>query len=184
MTIRPAEDGDWERIGVLGEILVDTHYAFDCRRFMPPDSLRADAYVSHLREEIAPGLAVVLVAKVSGAVVGYVFAGIEPESWKDLRHEAGYIHDLVVDAAHRRGGVGRALIASACALVRRPRRRPRDAGGGAGKYRRAAAVSQPARPCLLLPALLGPARPVPAPARSCPLGFRPSMIEMTLGGDP
>lgn len=154
MTIRPAVDADWDRVGALGEVLVDTHYAFDRRRFMHPDTLRAEAYISHLREEIAHGRAVVHVAEVGGAVAGYVFAGIEPESWKDLRHEAGYIHDLVVDAAHRRGGVGRALIASAVRWF---------ADRGVDRV------------------MLG-AAPANAGAQQLfrSLGFRPSMIEMTL----
>jgi hypothetical protein len=32
-----------------------------------------------------------------GTVVGYVYAGIEPQSWKELRDAAGFIHDVVVD---------------------------------------------------------------------------------------
>ena len=32
-----------------------------------------------------------------GAAVGYVFAGIEPFSWKELRDAAGFVHDIVVD---------------------------------------------------------------------------------------
>ena len=55
----------------------------------------------------------VAIAATAHRVVGYVYAGIEPASWKELRHEAGYIHDLVVDAAHRRSGIGDALIAAA-----------------------------------------------------------------------
>jgi len=46
-------------------------------------------------------------------VAGYVFAAIEAESWKDLRHEAGVVHDLVVDESHRRAGIGEALLRSA-----------------------------------------------------------------------
>jgi ribosomal protein S18 acetylase RimI-like enzyme len=115
MTIHPAAADDWARVGALAEVLVRTHYAFDRRRFVPPETLRAPDYIVRLREEVDGGDAVVLVAEAGGAIAGYVFAGVEAASWKDLRGEAGYVHDLVVDERHRRGGIGRALVEQAIA---------------------------------------------------------------------
>ncbi len=34
-------------------------------------------------------------------------------SWKELREAAGFIHDVLVDEAHRRGGVAGALLDAA-----------------------------------------------------------------------
>ena len=34
-------------------------------------------------------------------VVGYVYAGLEPQSWKELREACGFIHDVAVDEARR-----------------------------------------------------------------------------------
>jgi GNAT superfamily N-acetyltransferase len=113
MTIRPATAGDWPRIAELAELLVRAHFAFDPMRFIHPSSLEGHAYTRRVREEIDGGRAMVAVAELHGQIAGYVFAGIEPESWKELRREAGYVHDLVVDEPHRRAGVGRALVASA-----------------------------------------------------------------------
>lgn len=104
---------DWPAVGALAELLVRTHYAFDQFRFVHPETLRADEYTSRLRDEIDHGQAMVHVADADGRIVGYVFAGIEAGNWKELRPDAGYIHDLVVDAAHQRAGIGRALIESA-----------------------------------------------------------------------
>jgi ribosomal protein S18 acetylase RimI-like enzyme len=118
MTIRPPTAHDWERIGDLAEVLVRTHYAFDRARFVHPDTLRSDAYTERLREEIASGRAMVQVAEEDGCIAGYVFAGIEPGNWKELRHDAGYIHDLVVDEAHRKSGIGQALVTSAIEWLR------------------------------------------------------------------
>jgi ribosomal protein S18 acetylase RimI-like enzyme len=115
MTIRPATDDDWKRIGDLGELLVRAHHGFNPSRFIHPSSMSGDLYASRVRAEIARGHGTVLVADVDGRVVGFVFAGIEPESWKELRDIAGYVHDLVVDEPARHSGVGTALMASAIA---------------------------------------------------------------------
>jgi ribosomal protein S18 acetylase RimI-like enzyme len=113
MTIRPPAADDWPRIGALAELLVQMHYGFDRSRFIHPDALRADVYIARVRQEIDGGHAMLRVAAVDGDIVGYVFAGIEPGSWKELRHDAGYIHDLVVDAGLRHAGIGSALVVSA-----------------------------------------------------------------------
>jgi hypothetical protein len=34
--------------------------------------------------------------------VGYIYAGLEPLSWKELRDEAGFIHDVVLAEEARR----------------------------------------------------------------------------------
>src|SRR6266446_6376455 len=113
MTIRPPTAEDWPRIGELSELIVRAHHGYDPSRFIPVEMLRADVYASRVGDELARGLGTVLVADIDGHVAGYAFAGIEPRSWKELRHEAGYVHDLVVGDAHRHAGVGAALVASA-----------------------------------------------------------------------
>jgi len=97
----------------LSEVLVRMHHAFDASRFIHPGRLPGDLYTSRVRAEMDGGEVMVHVADVEGEIVGYVFAGIESENWKELRHAAGYIHDLVVDDAHRHAGIGRALVSSA-----------------------------------------------------------------------
>jgi len=62
--------------------------------------------------------AVILVAERDGSVIGYVYAGLEPQSWKELREAAGFVHDVYVDDDCRRTGVGAALIEAAIARLR------------------------------------------------------------------
>jgi ribosomal protein S18 acetylase RimI-like enzyme len=157
MTIRPVSDADWPRVGELGELLVRTHHAFDASRFLDPAMLRADVYASRLKRALAEEDAMIAVAEVDGVVAGYVFAGIEPESWKELRHRAGVIHDVIVDPDYRGSGVGRALLANAI-----------DWCTARGLRR----------------VMLGSASSNVAAQRLFrDVGFRPTMIEMTLDRD-
>jgi ribosomal protein S18 acetylase RimI-like enzyme len=59
----------------------------------------------------------VLVADMGGAVVGYAYAGVEGNDYMALRGPAGVIYDLVVDPAHRRQGIGTALLDAAQAAL-------------------------------------------------------------------
>jgi GNAT superfamily N-acetyltransferase len=113
MTIRPAAVEDWPAVGDLARSLVDRHHAYDPARFVSSATLPPHDYAARLRADVAHGAATVVVAEIDRTVVGYVFAAIEPANWKELRDEAGYIHDLVVASERRGRGVGTALIDAA-----------------------------------------------------------------------
>ena len=49
--------------------------------------------------------------------MGYVYAGLEPPSWKELREAAGFIHDLVVDESARGRGLAGQLLEAAAAWL-------------------------------------------------------------------
>ena len=95
----------------------------------------------------------VYVAERDGEVFGYVYAAIEPISWKELRDECGFIHDVVVDERGRRSGMATALIEKAVEWLRE-RGMPRVILGTAEKNERAQRLFTK-------------------------LGFRRTMIEMT-----
>jgi GNAT superfamily N-acetyltransferase len=95
-----------------------THYAFDALRFLQPGGSDEVGYADFLGSQLDEHDAVILVAERSGEIVGYVYAAIEPLSWKDLRDECGYIHDLLVTDVVRRGGVGQALLDAAIDWLR------------------------------------------------------------------
>lgn len=111
--IRDARRGDLQALGRLGAALVRMHFGFDARRFMAPPGDVEAGYAWFLGTQIGTADNVVLVAARGEAVIGYVYAGIEPESWKELRGPAGFIHDIVVEEAARGQGVAKRLLAAA-----------------------------------------------------------------------
>jgi ribosomal protein S18 acetylase RimI-like enzyme len=117
VTIRRAVETDLDAIGRLGARLLRDHHEFDRLRFMAPRGNTEEGYAWFLGTQLQRDDAVVLVADRAGQVVGYVYAGIEPQSWKELREEAGFIHDVYVDEPARRGGVATALLDAASAWL-------------------------------------------------------------------
>src|SRR5262245_39956613 len=119
VTIRPATESDLPALGRLGALLMRTHYAFDRKRFLEPGANAEDGYAWFLGEQLKDDVnATVLVAVQQGDVIGYVYAAIEPISWKELRDACGFIHDIVVDERGRRSGVASALMDAAMAWLK------------------------------------------------------------------
>ena len=115
--IRRAEARDLSTLGRLGASLVRDHHAFDPQRFLTPRPGLEAGYAHFLATQLEQPDVAVFVAERAGAVVGYVYAGIEPRSWKELRDVAGFIHDVVVDPAARGASVGTRLIEAASAWL-------------------------------------------------------------------
>ena len=118
ITIRLANDSDGPSLGRLGALLLETHYRFDQDRFMKPHPNSAEGYSRFLRSQLNTQDTVVFVAERAGAVVGYVYAGLEPTSWKELREAAGFIHDVVVEDSSRRLGIASSLVEAALNWLR------------------------------------------------------------------
>jgi len=116
--IRRATRDDLPALGRLGALLLRTHYDFDPKRFLASGDDAEDGYAWFLGTQLERGDVAIFVAERGGEVLGYVYAGIEPHSWKELRDEAGFIHDIVVDERGRRGGLARALLGRAVAWLR------------------------------------------------------------------
>ena len=113
ISIRPAVAADVPALGKLGAALMRLHHAFDEDRFLAPGDDPETGYGWFLRSQMSAPEALVLVADRDGEVVGYVYAGVEPLSWKELRDECGFIHDLLVaDDARGQGVAGRLLDAA------------------------------------------------------------------------
>jgi GNAT superfamily N-acetyltransferase len=118
VAIRPATAADVPALGRLGASLMRLHYAFDQQRFLAPGGNPEAGYGRFLGSQLRDPEAVVFVAERAGAVVGYVYAGLEPHSWKELRAAAGFIHDVLVDEPHRGAGIASALLEAATAWLK------------------------------------------------------------------
>jgi GNAT superfamily N-acetyltransferase len=150
--VRLATEVDLPALGRLGAMLVQHHVAFDARRFIDIADAPA-AYERFLRSQLRNPEAIVLVAQRDDAIVGYAFASIEPESIKDLRATAGFIHDLLIDEPARGTSIGTTLVNATIDWLR--------AHG-------------------VVRVMLGTAQQnLPAQRLFTKLGFRPTMIEMT-----
>ncbi len=108
LVVRDARDSDLDRmvelLGVLFSIEADFH----------PDPARQRRGLGLLLRERER--AAVLVAERDGRVVGMVTAQLVISTAEGA--PSAWLEDLVVDAAERRGGVGRALVAALEARVR------------------------------------------------------------------
>jgi len=116
--IRRATPHDLDALGRLGALLMRVHYAFDSKRFMRPGAHAEEGYAAFLQTQLEDPESLVLVAVDAGEVRGYLYAAVEPPSWKELRDRAGFIHDLLVDEASRRIGIAEALLDRAVAWLR------------------------------------------------------------------
>jgi ribosomal protein S18 acetylase RimI-like enzyme len=116
--VRRATEADASALGRLGGMLLRAHHTFDPQRFIAPGSDPEGGYEWFLRTQLKEEDAAVFVADQQGAVIGYVFAALEPISWKELRDACGFIHDIAVDDPGRRSGVATALMEAAMAWLR------------------------------------------------------------------
>src|SRR3954470_16863189 len=108
--VRPAAAADLKAIGRLGALLVRMHHELDPDRFIAATPQTEHRYGSFLGTQLDEPNIIILVAERDGEVVGYTYAGVEGNDYMSLRGPACVLYDIVVDAAHRRHGVGRVLL--------------------------------------------------------------------------
>jgi ribosomal protein S18 acetylase RimI-like enzyme len=115
--IRRATRKDLPRIGRLGALLVEAHYAFDARRFLAATSGTKDAYASFLGSQLDAPDAAIFVAEESSEMIGYAYAAVESYDYMALRGPSGVLHDLIVDPQCRGRGIGRLLVEASLAYL-------------------------------------------------------------------
>jgi len=112
-TIRKAEPRDMPALGRLGKMLITTHYQFDRKRFLAPIEGTEAGYAAYLGHLLDSDDDCIFVADQDGEIVGYVWADLEPMSWKELRGPAGFVQDLIVVEGARRRGIATELLRAA-----------------------------------------------------------------------
>jgi ribosomal protein S18 acetylase RimI-like enzyme len=155
ITVRPATELDHEILGRFGGALMRQHHAADAARFIQVDHPET-GYGRFLVSQISGPNSVVMVAEDAGTVVGYVYADVESANWMKLRGPCGVVQDIYVDETARRRGAGRALMRAAIEWIHSRGR------------------SQVV--------LMTKTRNEHAQQLFTKLGFRPTMLEMTLDG--
>jgi ribosomal protein S18 acetylase RimI-like enzyme len=151
--IRPATQSDEAALGRYGAALMRQHHAADPRRFLLTERPES-GYGRFLASLLGDPDCLVLVAERADEVVGYVYAEVEPMSWRDLRGPCGFVHDVYVDESSRHQGIGRDLVLAAI------------------QWAKAKGMPQIV--------LSTGSKNQPAQGLFDRLGFRPTMIEMTL----
>jgi ribosomal protein S18 acetylase RimI-like enzyme len=154
--IRPARRADLESAGRCGAALARAHHAWDPGRFFVVEDMEA-GYSWWLGKELANRRAVILVAERAGRVVGYAYGRLEPRDWNALREACGYLIDLWVDEDERGEGLGKRLCSALAAAL----------GGLGAPFATLMVAAKNRRARRLFQAL----------------GYRPTMIEMTLDLD-
>jgi ribosomal protein S18 acetylase RimI-like enzyme len=155
LEIRSARRADGPAIGRMGRTLSRLHHRLDPTRFFAVED--AAGYAAWLVKEAARRSAVVLVAVGRGEqeeAVGYAYARLEGVDWETLRPPAGVVVDVYVAPAARGGGVARRLMAAAIGELK-------ERGAG-------------------LVTLHVAARNARAAAAFERMGFRRTMVELTL----
>jgi ribosomal protein S18 acetylase RimI-like enzyme len=117
INVRRAVSADMPAVGRLGALLVQRHHELDPQRFIPSTPHTHEGYASFLATQLDKPKIIVLVAEQDGKVIGYTYAALEGRDYMSLRGPAGVLHDIVVDPAHRRSGVGRLLLDSTLAAL-------------------------------------------------------------------
>jgi ribosomal protein S18 acetylase RimI-like enzyme len=155
ISVRRAEPADLEAAAALAGRLLRQHHDVDPGRFFIVDDVE-QGYAHWFRRESARREAVILVAVQDGRVVGYSYGALEERDWNALLDRHGAIHDIYVSDAARQRGTGRRLLDAMLKEL---------AALGAPRFVLSTMVSNIAAQRLFASA-----------------GFRPTMLEMTLGG--
>jgi ribosomal protein S18 acetylase RimI-like enzyme len=151
--VRDMTSEDLGAVGDLAAQLVALHHGWDTTRFFTTPDV-AEGYRRFFASQLGTSGVLLLTAEVDGAVVGYLYGSAEGRDWAKLLDAHGAVHDVFVDARKRGTGTGRALMREASARFKALGLKQVVLYAASGNTRGQALFRQ--------------------------LGFRPTMVEMTL----
>ena len=110
--IRDMTPADLDAVSLLAEQLVLLHHSWDTTRFFTtPDIARG--YRRYFQSQLGVEGTLLLSAEVDGVIAGYLFGTLEERDWAKLLDAHGAVHDVFVSPKHRRLGVAQALMDAA-----------------------------------------------------------------------
>jgi ribosomal protein S18 acetylase RimI-like enzyme len=117
-SVRPATPADLPAMAAMAARLVRQHHATDPLRFFLPDDVERGYRWWFGREQPRREVVMRVAVDDAGALAGYTYARLEERDWNALLDGCGALHDLFVDEAARRAGVGEALLRATLEALR------------------------------------------------------------------
>lgn len=116
--IAPATLQELPDVAALAGQLVRQHYGFDAKRFLLIENPEA-GYAWWFEKELGNPRAMIWAAKLDGKIIGYAYARLEERDWNALLDEHGALHDILVDPSVRGRGIGKQLLSTVLAELKR-----------------------------------------------------------------
>jgi ribosomal protein S18 acetylase RimI-like enzyme len=107
--IRDMAKADLDAASLLAEQLVKLHHAWDRTRFFITEDI-ARGYRWWFEKNLGDREVVLIVAEVDGRVAGYLYGSLEDRDWAKLLDAHGAIHDIFVSPDFRKKGIATALM--------------------------------------------------------------------------
>lgn len=108
-TVRAAAEGDLDSMAAMAAELVRFHHEIDDKRFLLPDRVQ-EGYRWWFGKEAHNPDALLLVAEIDGAIVGYVYGRIEERDFNMLLSRHAALHDVFVGEGARGTGAAEAML--------------------------------------------------------------------------
>jgi ribosomal protein S18 acetylase RimI-like enzyme len=115
--IRDMTAADLDPVSLLAEQLVLLHHSWDTTRFVTTPDI-AKGYRRYFESQLGEEGVVLLTAEVDSVIAGYLFGTLEKRDWAKLLDAHGAVHDVFVASTARRHGVAQALMDEAKARFR------------------------------------------------------------------
>jgi GNAT superfamily N-acetyltransferase len=110
VTVRRAAVEDAAKVAEFAVLINEQHVGYDPVRFSR--MITREGAEKFYRDRVDAPDAAGLVAELEGEIVGFAYLQYEPQAFEDILTNAVWLHDIYIDEAARRKGVGHALMSA------------------------------------------------------------------------